>query len=82
MGPAHSRANGNEVADECEKAAAIGEAPGEEVPDGYRDETSLPHMPGTATEARSRETADWIAEHVWAGRRYRPFLDKTAPPPR
>ena len=42
--PAHSGASGNEAADEYAKAAASGETPGEEVAEGYRDETSLSHV--------------------------------------
>ena len=70
--PSHSKASGNEVADEYAKAAAMGEAPLEETPEGYRDEASLSHMTRTATETRSRETAEWISRYVGAERRYRP----------
>ena len=67
---AYSWASGNEVADEYAKAASIGSAPGEEIPEGYCEETPSP-MTRVATETRSRETAEWIAEHMRAGRRYR-----------
>ena len=60
------------MADEYAEAAAIGSAPGEEVPEGYREETSPYHMSRDATEARSRETAEWISDHVRAERRYSP----------
>ena len=40
--PAHSGASGNEVADEHTKAAATGDAPSEEIPDGYHNETPSP----------------------------------------
>ena len=43
------------------------------VPDGYRDEAPLSHMSRVAIEARSRETAEWISEHVRAERRYGPL---------
>ena len=52
------------------KAAAVGSAPGE-VSEGYRKETSLSHMTRVATEARSRETAEWITGRVRAERRHR-----------
>ena len=55
---AHSGASGNEAADEYAQAAAIGEAPGKEVLDGYREGASLSHMTRVATEARSREAAE------------------------
>ena len=71
--PAHSGAVGNEVADEYAKSAASGGAPAEKIPDVYSDETSLSHMARVATEARSRETAEWIWEHARAERRYRPL---------
>ena len=70
--PAHRGAIGNEVADEYAKSAATGDAPVEEIPEGYHDETSLPHMTRVPTETRSRETAEWIPGHVRAERRYRP----------
>ena len=41
--PAHSGASGNEVADEYAKSAATGDAPEEEIPEGYGNETSLTH---------------------------------------
>ena len=71
---AHSGASGNEMADEYAKAAAIGNArvETEGVPEGYMGETSLSHMARVATEARPRETADWIREHVRPERKYRP----------
>ena len=68
---AHSGAAGNEVADRHAKSAATGEDLVEELPEGYANETSLSHM-RVATEARSRETAEWISAHVRPERRYRP----------
>ena len=59
--PAHSGASGNEVADRYAKSAAVGDAPVEVIPEGYGDEPSLSHMTRVATEARSRETAEWIS---------------------
>lgn len=56
--PAHSGASGKEVADEYAKAAATGDAPGEEFPEGYRDGISLSHTTRTATEARSQEDVE------------------------
>ena len=44
----------------------------EEIPEGYSADTSLSHMTRVATEARSRETTEWISRHVRPGRRYRP----------
>ena len=70
--PEHSRASGNEVADEYSKAAASGSASGEEIPDGYRQETSLSYMTRDTTESKPRETTEWISEHVRGERRYRP----------
>ena len=70
--PAHSGATGKEVADRYAKSAATGEGPTEEIPEGYVGETSLSHMTRVATEARSRETAEWISEHVRPERRYSP----------
>ena len=61
MGRAHSGAAGNEVADEYAKSAATGEDSVEEIPEGYGAEVSLSHMTRVATEARSRETAEWIS---------------------
>ena len=70
--PAHSGATGNEVADQYAKSAATGEDPVEAIPEGYAVETSLSHMTGVATEARSRETREWITAHVRPERRYMP----------
>ena len=70
--PAHSEAAGNEVADRYAKSAAIGEEPVEAISEGYAAETSLSHMARFATEARSKETAEWIRAHVRPERRYRP----------
>ena len=56
--PGYSLVPQSQVADEYAKAAAIGSAPGEEVPEGYLEETSLPHMTRVATEAISREPAE------------------------
>ena len=61
--PAHSAASGNEVTDEYAKSAATGDAPVEEVPEGYTDEISLSLMTRVATKARFRETAEWISGH-------------------
>ena len=70
--PAHAGAEGNEVADQYAKDAATGRAPSERLSEGYAEETSLAHMTRVATEARSRATTEWIADHVRPGRRYRP----------
>ena len=66
--PAYSGAAGNEMADRYAKSAATGDDPVEGLPEGYAAETSLSHM----TEARPRETAGWVSEHVRPERRYRP----------
>ena len=70
--PAHSGAEGNEVADDYAKSAATGSSPVEAIPEGYAGETSLSHMTKVATEARSKETAEWIRAHAQPERRYRP----------
>ena len=70
--PAHSGAAGNNVADRYTKSAAAGEEPVEAIPEGYAGETSLSYMTRVTTEARSKETAEWIAGHVRPQRRYRP----------
>ena len=70
--PAHSGAEGNEVADRFAKDSATGRAPGKELLEGYAAETSLAHMTRVVTEARSKETAEWIRGHVRPERRYRP----------
>lgn len=72
--PAQSGATDNEVADRYEKSGATGgasveEAPVEEIPVGFTNETSLSHMTGVASEAKSPETAEWIAGHVRPERR-------------
>ena len=59
--PAHQGTPGNEKADEYAKTAADPEGA---VPDDYRWETSLTHMTRVATEARTRSTAQWIADHA------------------
>ena len=61
------------MADRYVKSAATGEDPGEEVPAGFGRETPLSYMTRPATEARSRETADWISAHFRPERRYRRF---------
>ena len=60
------------MADQFAKDAATGRAPGEGLPEGYAEETSLAHMTRVATEARSKRTTEWITAHVRSGRRYRP----------
>ena len=70
--PAHSGATGNEVADRYAKGAATGEGLVEAIPEGYAAETSLSHMTRVSTEARSKETAEWITAHVRPEGRYRP----------
>ena len=71
--PAHSRVEGSEQADSYAKAAARRTAPcsNEEVPDELLTEASLSHMSRSATEARFRASAEWIASHVCPERRYR-----------
>ena len=69
--PAPSRVSGNEVADEYAKSMATGDAPVEEIPKGYHDETSLSQFTRVAAEARSRKTAKWISRHVRDERWYR-----------
>ena len=51
--------------------ASQGEVPGE-----CRWGTSLAHMTRVATEAKTRDTREWIASHVRPGRRYRPPKEK------
>ena len=70
--PAHSGATGSEVADRYAKSAATGEELGEAIPEGFTTETSLSYMTRVATEARARETTEWITAHVRPERRYRP----------
>ena len=64
---------GNEQADSYAKAAARQTASfsDEEVPDELLREASLSHMARSATEARSRASAEWIASNVRSTRRYR-----------
>ena len=64
------------MTDQYAKDAATGRAPGEKLPEGYAEETSLAHMTRVATETRSKATTDWIAGHVRSGRRYRPSPGK------
>ena len=45
----------------------------EAIPGEYETETSLSHMTRVATEAKSRETAEWITAHVRPERRYSPL---------
>ena len=61
------------MADRYVKSAVTGEDPGEEVPAGFGRETPLSYMTRPATEARARETADWISAHFRPERRYRRF---------
>ena len=56
--PANAGAEGNEVADQYAKDAVTGRAPGEKLPEGYAEETSLAHMTRVATETRSKATTD------------------------
>ena len=67
--PARNGAAGNEVADQYAKSAATGEEPVEAIPEKYETETSLSHMTRVATEARSKETTEWITAHVQIERR-------------
>ena len=62
--PAHYEIAGNEKTDDFARATAEGGSPEDTVSDEYRWETSLSHMTRVATEARSRATAQWIADHV------------------
>ena len=73
--PAHNKVAGNEQADSYAKAVASRSAlhnDNDDVPDGLPTEASLSHMSRSATEARSRATAEWIDSHVHSTRRYRP----------
>ena len=73
--PTHSGVAGNEQADSYAKGAARRSAPYNDdydVPDELLTEASLSHMSRSATKARSRTSAEWIASHVRSGRRYRP----------
>ena len=65
-GPLHGR--GNEKADEFATSTASRSASREEVSDEYRWETSLSHMTRASTGAKSRTMAEWITDHVSAGR--------------
>ena len=71
--PAHHRVLSNEKPDEFARAAAGRTAPcsDDEVPDELRREASLSHMSRSATEARSRTSAERISSHIGAERRYR-----------
>ena len=44
----------------------------EAISEGYAAETSLSRMTRVATEARSKDTREWITAHVRPERRYRP----------
>ena len=66
---AHSEVTGNEVADRYAKSAATGKESVEAIPEGYAAETSLSHMTRVATEARSKETREWITAHARPERR-------------
>ena len=79
--PAHAGAEGNEVADQYAKDAALAEPLERGCQEGYAEETSLAHMTRVATEARSKATTDWITEHVRPGRRYRPLLGRASDAP-
>ena len=64
---ANSKVAGSEKVDEFAKAAASRSAPqndDDDVPDGLPMKTSLSHMSRSATEAKSRTTAEWISSHV------------------
>ena len=63
-GPGTRGAEGNEVADQFAKDATTGRAPREELREGYAEETSLARMTRVATQARSKERAEWITAHV------------------
>ena len=69
--PSHAGVAGNETADRYARAAADRAAPcqDEATPEELLDEASLLNMTRTATEARSRATAEWITDHVRAERR-------------
>ena len=68
--PAHSGVMGNEMADQFAKEAASGLQ--HSVPDEQRWEASLSHLSRVTSANRSRETAQWIPEHVRPERRHRP----------
>ena len=72
--PSHVGIEGNETADRYAMAAADQSAPwqDEATPEELLDEASLSYITRTATEARSRATAEWVRGHVRAERRYRP----------
>ena len=64
---AHSKVAGNEQADAYAKVAARRAAPHNEdddMPEGLLTEASLSQMFHSATEARSRAAAEWVASHV------------------
>ena len=72
--PAHIKMTGNEQADMYAKAAARWPVPYNDddyVLDGLLTEARFSHMSCSATEARLRASAEWIASHVLPQRRYR-----------
>ena len=70
----HSKVAGNKRPDEFAKAAAKRVAPcsDENVVDELLTQASLSYMSRSATEARSRSSAELIASHARTERRYRP----------
>ena len=76
MGPGTERGQRQRGGRRVRKSEATRDAPVDEILEGDGDETSLLHMTRVATEARSREAAEWISRHVRPERRYRPPLGR------
>ena len=68
--PAYKGVEGNEIADTYAKWAADGYS--DAIDKKYLREASLAHLIRKVTEAKTRNTKDWIRRHVKAERRYRP----------